>query len=80
MCACVFVVNIAILVNGLPTQEFRIQRGLKKGDSQSPFLCLFVAESHNRLLSRTIEFDFYLALVWARWILWSLIFSMRMKL
>ncbi|XP_071719231.1 uncharacterized protein [Rutidosis leptorrhynchoides] len=34
----------SILINGSPTNEFEIQRGLRHGDSKSPFLFLIVME------------------------------------
>ncbi|GJT60190.1 RNA-directed DNA polymerase, eukaryota [Tanacetum coccineum] len=35
----------SILVNGSPTSEFQFYKGLKQGDSPSPFLFIFVMES-----------------------------------
>jgi hypothetical protein len=41
--ACVFCGNMSVLVNGSPTEEINIQRGLKQGDPLAPFLFLLVA-------------------------------------
>jgi hypothetical protein len=42
--ACVFSGNLSVLVNGSPTEEINIQRGLKQGDPLAPFLFLLVVE------------------------------------
>ncbi|GAU20845.1 hypothetical protein TSUD_120370 [Trifolium subterraneum] len=42
--ACVFAGNLSVLVNGCPTSEINIQRGLKQGDPLAPFLFLLVGE------------------------------------
>ncbi|MCI02845.1 putative non-LTR retroelement reverse transcriptase, partial [Trifolium medium] len=42
--ACVFSGNLSVLVNGSPTEEINIQKGLKQGDPLAPFLFLLVVE------------------------------------
>lgn len=59
ICACVFSCNLAILVNGFPNQEIRIQRGLKQGDPLSPFFFLLVAESLSELFSRAVDLQIF---------------------
>jgi hypothetical protein len=53
--ACVFAGNLSILVNGSPTKEFNIQRGLKQGDPLAPFLFLIVAEGFGGLMKKAVE-------------------------
>jgi hypothetical protein len=55
MKACVFGGNMSILVNGSPTEEISIQRGLKQGDPLAPFLFLLVAEGFSCLMRNAVE-------------------------
>jgi hypothetical protein len=53
--ACVFSGNMSILVNGSPTEEINIKRGLKQGDPLAPFLFLLVAEGLGGLMKKAVE-------------------------
>jgi hypothetical protein len=46
-----------ILVNGSPTEEIDIKRGLKQGDPLAPFLFLLVAEGLGGLIKRAVELN-----------------------
>jgi len=56
---CVGAAVASVLVNGSPTEEFPIERGLRQGDPLSPFLFLLVAECFNILMKTMVEADMY---------------------
>lgn len=43
------------MVNGSPTEEFRMTKGLRQGDPMAPFLFLIVAEGLSRLLDNAVD-------------------------
>jgi hypothetical protein len=51
----VFAGNLSVLVNGSPTTEINIQRGLKQGDPLAPFLFLLVAEGFAGLMRSAMD-------------------------
>ncbi|GAU38652.1 hypothetical protein TSUD_276920 [Trifolium subterraneum] len=52
--ACVFAGNLSVLVNGSPTPEINIQRGLKQGDTLAPFLFLLVVEGLSGVMRKRL--------------------------
>jgi hypothetical protein len=54
MRACVCTGSMSVLVNGSPTTEINIKRGLKQGDPLAPLLFLLVAEGLGMLMRRAV--------------------------
>jgi hypothetical protein len=57
--ACVCAGNLSVLVNGSPTSEVNIARGLKQGDPLAPFLFLLVVEGLGLLMNRAVSLGFF---------------------
>ncbi|GJV69334.1 RNA-directed DNA polymerase, eukaryota, reverse transcriptase zinc-binding domain protein [Tanacetum coccineum] len=53
--ACLDSTRTSILVNGSPTSEFNVRRGLKQGDLLSPFLFIIIMEGLNVALSNSVH-------------------------
>lgn len=49
---CISIASLSILINGSPSKEFKIQKGICQGDPLSPFLFNVVVEGLNLLLKR----------------------------
>jgi hypothetical protein len=52
--ACISSVNMAVLINGSPTEFFSSHRGLRQGCPLSPLLFLLVVECLSRLLKEVV--------------------------
>ncbi|GKV51190.1 hypothetical protein SLEP1_g57860 [Rubroshorea leprosula] len=46
---------VSVLVNGSPTRQFSVTKGLRQGDPLSPFLFLIIAEGLNGLVSNATQ-------------------------
>ncbi|KAL9676049.1 hypothetical protein QQ045_004262 [Rhodiola kirilowii] len=66
MTECYSIMRMAVLVNGLPTKEFPIERGLRQGDPLSPFLFLLAAEGLSRILNKAAEDDVLSGVEWVK--------------
>jgi hypothetical protein len=75
--ACVFSGSMSILINGCPSEEINIQRGLKQGDPLAPFLFLLVAEGLGGLMRKAVELNRFKGLKLAIMVLVCHIFNMR---
>ncbi|MCH79823.1 LINE-1 reverse transcriptase like [Trifolium medium] len=51
--------SLSVLVNGCPTGEINIQRGLKQGDPLAPFLFLLVAEGFGGAMRRAVDINLF---------------------
>ncbi|XP_022030457.1 uncharacterized protein LOC110931368 [Helianthus annuus] len=57
--ACLSSSKASVLVNGSPTKEFDLKRGLRQGDPLSPFLFILVMEVLDVFLKRAVTLGFY---------------------
>jgi hypothetical protein len=57
MWACICNGNMSVLVNGSPTEEISIKRGLKQGDPLAPLLFLLVAEGLGAIMRKGVEIN-----------------------
>ncbi|GKV22579.1 hypothetical protein SLEP1_g32439 [Rubroshorea leprosula] len=51
--------SVSILINGSPTNQFSVNKGIRQGDPLSPFLFLIVAEGLNGLMSSAVDKERY---------------------
>ncbi|XP_057426475.1 secreted RxLR effector protein 78-like [Lotus japonicus] len=49
--------SVSVLVNGSPSPEFKMWKGLRQGDPLAPFLFLIVAEGLNGLLKKAVQLN-----------------------
>jgi hypothetical protein len=59
MKACVCNGNLSVLVNGSPTEQVSINRGLKQGDPLAPFLFLLVVEGLRSLMHKAVSMGYF---------------------
>ncbi|XP_058746501.1 secreted RxLR effector protein 78-like [Vicia villosa] len=51
----IFSSKMSVLVNGSPSKEFMVERGLRQGDPLSPFLFVLVAEGLKILVDKAVQ-------------------------
>ncbi|GKV40368.1 hypothetical protein SLEP1_g48023 [Rubroshorea leprosula] len=56
---CLQTSMISILVNGSPTRQFKVSKGLRQGDPLSPFLFLIIAEGLNGIITKATELSLF---------------------
>lgn len=52
---CLSFASVSVLVNGSPSEEFSMERGIRPGDPLAPFLFLIVAEGLTGLVRKALE-------------------------
>jgi hypothetical protein len=57
--ACVFHSSMSVLVNGSPTVDFNVRKGLRQGDPLSPFLFLLVVEGLSALMKKAVDSNLF---------------------
>lgn len=57
--SCLKSSRISVLVNGSPTQEFEMERGVRQGDPLSSFLFLMVAEGLNIVINEAVHQGYF---------------------
>ncbi|MCH85285.1 LINE-1 reverse transcriptase like, partial [Trifolium medium] len=55
MRACIFNSSMSVLVNGSPTEDFKVGKGLRQGDPLSPFLFLIAAEGLTVMVKKAVD-------------------------
>ncbi|PNX92795.1 ribonuclease H, partial [Trifolium pratense] len=53
--ACIFNSSMSVLLNGSPTEDFQVGKGLRQGDPLSPFLFFIAAEGLTGLMHKAVE-------------------------
>ncbi|GKU88292.1 hypothetical protein SLEP1_g2574 [Rubroshorea leprosula] len=56
---CLQTASVIVLINGSPTDEFKMERGIRQGDPITPFLFLIVAEGLNGLIEAAVSKDLF---------------------
>nr|KYP67311.1 hypothetical protein KK1_013638 [Cajanus cajan] len=56
---CLSTARVSVLLNGSPSSEFGVGRGLRQGDPLAPFLFLIVAEGFHALMAKAVEFQVF---------------------
>ncbi|XP_071703931.1 uncharacterized protein [Rutidosis leptorrhynchoides] len=57
--ACINSTTVSVLINGSPTKEFNLERGIRQGDPLSPFLFILAAEGLNIMVKAAVAKGMY---------------------
>ncbi|GKV32708.1 hypothetical protein SLEP1_g41295 [Rubroshorea leprosula] len=64
---CLSTARLSILVNGSPTEEFKMGKGLRQGDPLSPFLFLMIGEGLHGLVNKAETVELKRKISWVNW-------------
>ncbi|XP_071739646.1 uncharacterized mitochondrial protein AtMg01250-like [Rutidosis leptorrhynchoides] len=56
---CLMSGRSSVVINGSPSREFSLEKGLRQGDPLSPFLFLLVAEALSVAMNQALSTGFY---------------------
>ncbi|XP_071728879.1 uncharacterized protein [Rutidosis leptorrhynchoides] len=56
---CLKSASVSVLINGSPTEEFSLERGVRQGDPLSPFLFILAAEGLNLLIKEAVTCNLF---------------------
>lgn len=59
MVSCIHTESVSVFVNGIPTQEFWTEKGLRQGGPLAPFLFLVATEGLDGLMRNAMDMGFY---------------------
>ncbi|GJR95801.1 cysteine-rich receptor-like protein kinase [Tanacetum coccineum] len=66
ICSCLDSAFASVLMNGSPTNEFKLESGLRQGDPLSLFLPILAVEALNIALIEAITTTFFMVLKWVK--------------
>lgn len=57
--SCLESSSVSVLVNGSPSEEFRMEKGLRQGDSLAPFLFIIISEGLSGLMKQAVNYGYF---------------------
>lgn len=57
--SCLESSSVSVLVNGSPSEEFRMEKGLRQGDSLAPSLFIIISEGLSGLMKQAVNYGYF---------------------